>query len=114
MVGRVYICEDGINAQVSGTTDDCAAYRRFVAAGFPEPPLFKEDPVAEPSFPRLRVKHHTIRVIRCSFDNWQTRLETHVARVCPKCTMRNRIELTGRPCWRAIVSSHPKLSVACT
>lgn len=56
MVGRVYICEDGINAQVSGTTDDCAAYRRFVAAGFPEPPLFKEDPVAEPSFPRLRVK----------------------------------------------------------
>ena len=56
MVGRVYICEDGINAQVSGRADDCAAYRSFVAAGFREPPLFKEDPVAEPSFPRLRVK----------------------------------------------------------
>ena len=49
MVGRVYICSSGVNAQVSGTAAACAAYRRFVTAEFPdEPPLFKEDPVAEP------------------------------------------------------------------
>ena len=61
MVGRVYICSSGVNAQVSGTTAACAAYRRFVTAEFPdEPPLFKEDPVAEPTFPKLRVKHKAL------------------------------------------------------
>ena len=61
LVGRVYICSTGMNAQVSGTADACAAYRRFVSAEFPEdPPLFKEDPVAEPTFPKLRVKHKAL------------------------------------------------------
>ena len=61
MVGRVYICSSGVNAQVSGTAAACSAYRRFVAAEFPEdPPLFKEDPVAEPTFPKLRVKHKAL------------------------------------------------------
>ena len=61
MVGRVYICSSGVNAQVSGTAAACAAYRRFVTAEFPEdPPLFKEDPVAEPTFPKLRVKHKAL------------------------------------------------------
>ena len=61
MVGRVYICGSGVNAQVSGTAAACAAYRRFVTAEFPDdPPLFKEDPVAEPTFPKLRVKHKAL------------------------------------------------------
>ena len=61
MVGRVYICSSGVNAQVSGTAAACSAYRRFVTAEFPEdPPLFKEDPVAEPTFPKLRVKHKAL------------------------------------------------------
>ena len=61
MVGRVYICSSGVNAQVSGTAAACAAYRRFVTAEFPDdPPLFKEDPVAEPTFPKLRVKHKAL------------------------------------------------------
>lgn len=61
MVGRVYICADGINAQVSGTADQCAEYRAFCHAGFgagaDSAVLFKEDPVAQLSYPRLRVKH---------------------------------------------------------
>ena len=61
MVGRVYICSSGVNAQVSGPAAACSAYRRFVTAEFPEdPPLFKEDPVAEPTFPKLRVKHKAL------------------------------------------------------
>ena len=61
MVGRVYICSSGVNAQVSGTTAACSAYRRFVTSEFPDdPPLFKEDPVAEPTFPKLRVKHKAL------------------------------------------------------
>jgi predicted sulfurtransferase len=61
MVGRVYICADGLNAQVSGTTASCEAYRAFAAAAFPGIQLFfKEDPVAEPAFPKLRVKHKAL------------------------------------------------------
>lgn len=61
MVGRVYIHATGINAQVSGTTSDCLAYRQLVVSEFPgKVPLFKEDPVAEPTFPRLRVKHKAL------------------------------------------------------
>ena len=64
MVGRVYICADGLNAQVSGTAEACAAYRAFADAEFSragEPPLlFKEDPLAEAAFPRLRVKHKAL------------------------------------------------------
>ena len=29
----VYICADGLNAQVSGSADACAEYRAFVASG---------------------------------------------------------------------------------
>lgn len=61
MVGRVYICADGINAQVSGKNADCAAYRSFchglMGAGAGAPILFKEDPTNAPAFPRLRVKN---------------------------------------------------------
>ncbi len=61
LVGRVYVCADGLNAQVSGRTEACAAYRAYVASLFPsESILFKEDPTAEPSFPRLRVKHKAL------------------------------------------------------
>ena len=59
MVGRVYVCADGLNAQVSGTAAACAEYRAFAAQELP-PTLqliFKEDPVGEPAFPKLRVKH---------------------------------------------------------
>jgi predicted sulfurtransferase len=57
----VYICADGLNAQVSGTTASCEAYRAFAAAAFPGIQLlFKEDPVAEPAFPKLRVKHKAL------------------------------------------------------
>ena len=48
-------------SQVSGTTDACLAYRHLVVSEFPGvTPLFKEDPVAEPTFPRLRVKHKAL------------------------------------------------------
>ena len=61
MVGRVYICADGLNAQVSGAAASCEAYRAFAAAAFPGIQLlFKEDPVAEPAFPKLRVKHKAL------------------------------------------------------
>lgn len=57
MVGRVYLSADGLNAQVSGSTSSCLEYREFIAAAFPSTKLlFKEDPVAEPAFPKLRVK----------------------------------------------------------
>ena len=57
MVGRVYLCADGLNAQVSGTAADCAAYRGFAATAFPDVDiLFKEDPLADLAFPKLRVK----------------------------------------------------------
>eukprot|EP00965_Chrysotila_dentata_P176881 5841759-Pleurochrysis_carterae.AAC.2 len=46
MVGRVYVCEEGLNVQVSGTTADCAEYRELVAQAFRgQQILFKEDPV---------------------------------------------------------------------
>jgi len=52
---------DGINAQVSGTPAQCAQYRDLCHAqlgpGAGAPILFKEDPVAELAYPRLRVKH---------------------------------------------------------
>ena len=35
MVGRVYVCADGLNAQVSGTVAACAAYRGFAEAELP-------------------------------------------------------------------------------
>ena len=58
MVGRVYICEDGLNAQVSGTAAACEAYRAFAAAEFASIQLlFKEDPIDSIAFPKLRVKH---------------------------------------------------------
>ena len=58
MVGRVYLCADGLNAQVSGTAQACVDYREWVASEFPSEQLvFKEDPLEEPAFPRLRVKH---------------------------------------------------------
>ena len=69
MVGRVYICADGLNAQVSGSADACAEYRAFVASGadFSDPDflrkealLFKEDPVDELQFPKLRVKQKNL------------------------------------------------------
>ena len=61
MSGRVYLSADGMNAQVSGLTAACAEYRDFVAAEFPsERLLFKEDPVDELAFPRLRVKHKAL------------------------------------------------------
>lgn len=57
MVGRVYISNEGINAQVSGSSVDCEAYRELIASEFlTQELLFKEDPVEEPAFPRLRVK----------------------------------------------------------
>ena len=34
MVGRVYICAEGLNAQVSGTPAACAEYRDFAASDF--------------------------------------------------------------------------------
>jgi UPF0176 protein len=64
MVGRVYICSDGINAQVSGTAGQCAEYRDLCHAAFGaganSAVLFKEDPVAQLSYPRLRVKHRSL------------------------------------------------------
>ena len=61
MSGRVYLSADGMNAQVSGLAAACAEYRDFVAAEFPsERLLFKEDPVDELAFPRLRVKHKAL------------------------------------------------------
>ena len=61
MVGRVYLSSDGLNAQVSGTTSNCEEYRDFVASEFPDQTLlFKEDPVAELAFPKLRVKHKAL------------------------------------------------------
>ncbi|KAL1498709.1 hypothetical protein AB1Y20_014020 [Prymnesium parvum] len=58
MVGRVYVCADGVNAQVSGLAHCVADYREWVEAQLRGAELlFKEDPVAEPAFPRLRVKH---------------------------------------------------------
>ena len=61
MVGRVYVCADGLNAQVSGTAASCEAYRTFAAAAFPsEQLLFKEDPIEELAFPKLRVKHKAL------------------------------------------------------
>tara|TARA_B100000524_G_C23652949_1_gene370800 strand:- start:222 stop:1781 length:1560 start_codon:yes stop_codon:yes gene_type:complete len=57
MVGRVYLSANGLNAQVSGTVASCAAYREFVTQRFTDTQLlFKEDPVAELAFPKLRVK----------------------------------------------------------
>jgi len=65
MVGRVYLCEDGINAQVSGAAEQCAEYRAYChdqlgPGAAPEPILFKEDPCDELAFPRLRVKHRSL------------------------------------------------------
>eukprot|EP00966_Prymnesium_polylepis_P242584 5609683-Prymnesium_polylepis.1 len=49
MVGRVYLCGDGMNAQVSGLAHACAEYREWVGARFASADvLFKEDPVDEP------------------------------------------------------------------
>ena len=49
MVGRVYLCEDGMNAQVSGLAYQCAEYRDWIGTQFPSTSLlFKEDPVEEP------------------------------------------------------------------
>lgn len=57
MVGRVYLSADGINAQVSGTVRSCHEYREFILVAFPSTELiFKEDPVSEPAFPKLRTK----------------------------------------------------------
>ena len=69
MVGRVYICAEGLNAQVSGSTAACAEYRDFVSRGddfadadtlATQPLLFKEDPVGDLQFPKLRVKHKAL------------------------------------------------------
>ena len=61
MVGRVYVCADGLNAQVSGSIEACADYRAFAATQFPTLSLiFKEDPIDEPAFPKLRVKHKAL------------------------------------------------------
>jgi len=58
MVGRVYLCAEGLNAQVSGATAACEEYREFASAAFPSTSLvFKEDPIGELAFPKLRVKH---------------------------------------------------------
>jgi len=58
IVGRVWICKDGINVQVSGRTFECKAYASFVASRLAtqQPLLCRLDPVPEPAFPRLRVK----------------------------------------------------------
>ena len=51
----------GAERALPPTAAACSAYRRFVTAEFPDdPPLFKEDPVAEPTFPKLRVKHKAL------------------------------------------------------
>mmetsp|Transcript_20666 Transcript_20666/g.57624 ORF Transcript_20666/g.57624 Transcript_20666/m.57624 type:complete len:454 (+) Transcript_20666:35-1396(+) len=62
IVGRVWVCGGGINAQVSGTRGACENYARFAAARLQRsgegaaPLLCKLDPVSEPTFPSLRVK----------------------------------------------------------
>jgi len=57
MVGRVYCCADGVNAQVSGDVHACDEYMQLLVSSFPtQQLLFKLDPVAEVAFPKLRVK----------------------------------------------------------
>ncbi len=64
LAGRVYVHADGLNAQLSGTPEACAAYRAFASEAFgassPSPILFKEDPVEQVAFPKLRVKHKAL------------------------------------------------------
>jgi UPF0176 protein len=56
VVGRVYIWDDGLNAQVSGASINVGAYVAWCEAAYPEDFHVKLDKVVEPAFPRLRVK----------------------------------------------------------
>eukprot|EP00299_Pterocystis_sp_00344_P015112 c7532_g1_i1.p1 GENE.c7532_g1_i1~~c7532_g1_i1.p1 ORF type:complete len:183 (-),score=26.06 c7532_g1_i1:268-816(-) len=57
MFGRVYVCADGINAQVSGVIESCDSYEDFVTSRFPSQQIiFKRDLAPEHAFPTLKVK----------------------------------------------------------
>ena len=108
MVGRVYLCADGLNAQVSGTAQACLAYREFVGGDeFPlERLVFKEDPIEELAFPKLRVKHKGLvpapksgdavelhdRGVDLSPDEWAAKLDAADAEGTVVLDVRNSYE----------------------
>jgi len=102
ITGRVYICKDGINAQVSGRAADITAYQRFVLAAFPSDDIiFTRDPVPEHAFPKLKVKHKLLvqspedlsqRGTHLSPEEWRDRLAIADSKPLKLLDVRNSYE----------------------